>query len=258
MGREAIVRSNSWTKKEVQCLVESYDKVSSIEMAEKLSRTEGSVKAKIYVLGLRTNRWGTKGRKWSKEEIQFLIDNYGDPKQGKMDSGQIAKSLGRAGPHVCKKLRHIGLPRVRGDSIKNGRKLCKRCYEYKEMSDFPSRTDRPDRTYSWCKACNDTYHAAHSRVRRLMKQYHMTPEQWTALRLSQGSRCAICRDVLPEYNKATIGHAHVDHDHETGRVRGILCSKCNHLLGNSRDNVDVLKAAIAYLWRSRLRIRETG
>ncbi len=54
----------------------------------------------------------------------------------------------------------------------------------------------------------------------------------------QGGVCAICLTGKPE---------HVDHDHRTGKVRGILCFNCNGGLGQMRDRVDVLLAAVDYL-----------
>jgi hypothetical protein len=54
----------------------------------------------------------------------------------------------------------------------------------------------------------------------------------------KGGLCAICREAPA---------AHVDHDHETGRVRGLLCFNCNGALGRFRDRRDLMLAAIAYL-----------
>ncbi|MBM3661163.1 MAG: hypothetical protein FJW95_16895 [Actinobacteria bacterium] len=59
---------------------------------------------------------------------------------------------------------------------------------------------------------------------------------------AQGGGCAICGRPEPEG-----GSLHVDHDHETGAVRGLLCFRCNGALGNLDENVERLADAIAYL-----------
>jgi len=58
----------------------------------------------------------------------------------------------------------------------------------------------------------------------------------------QGGICAICLQ--------TSGKWHLDHNHKTGKIRGILCHHCNTGLGNLKDDVAVLKRAIAYLEKS--------
>ena len=55
---------------------------------------------------------------------------------------------------------------------------------------------------------------------------------------AQGGVCAICQDAPA---------AHVDHDHATGAVRGVLCFNCNGGLGQFRDRTDVMRKAIKYL-----------
>lgn len=58
---------------------------------------------------------------------------------------------------------------------------------------------------------------------------------------SQNGRCKIC---LTAYPSTKLG---ADHDHKTGFFRGLLCGPCNHLLGNSKDNQELLLRAIYYL-----------
>lgn len=70
----------------------------------------------------------------------------------------------------------------------------------------------------------------------------MTAAEVDQMVLDQGGFCLLCRERAPE---------HVDHDHVTGRVRGVLCSCCNQGLGNIRDNADTLRAAFDYLETTR-------
>ena len=61
--------------------------------------------------------------------------------------------------------------------------------------------------------------------------------------------CSICDDKLPDlmaYENRKRGYA-IDHNHETGKFRGILCLNCNSLLGMAKDSSEVLKRAIQYL-----------
>jgi len=57
------------------------------------------------------------------------------------------------------------------------------------------------------------------------------------------SKCAICHKDIKIDARSTC----VDHDHSTSKIRGILCRKCNLLLGHAEDNIEVLKSAITYL-----------
>lgn len=60
----------------------------------------------------------------------------------------------------------------------------------------------------------------------------------------QGNRCAICKT---HFSEIPTKHIHVDHDHSTGKARGILCHHCNQVLGQCKDNISVLKNSIRYL-----------
>jgi Autographiviridae endonuclease VII len=75
-------------------------------------------------------------------------------------------------------------------------------------------------------------------------KYGISLETYEALLQAQGEVCAICG------NKAIFGIQKwlaVDHSHSTGKIRGLLCTKCNSLLGLADDSVARLETAIAYL-----------
>ena len=82
---------------------------------------------------------------------------------------------------------------------------------------------------------------------RLKKKFNLTNEWFDDKLKFQGNKCAICsREFTWEDKNHT---PHVDHNHETNKVRGILCDWCNKGLGNFEDSLDRLKAAIDYLAR---------
>lgn len=62
---------------------------------------------------------------------------------------------------------------------------------------------------------------------------------------SQNYRCAICGDEGNKENR--FRKLSIDHDHKTGKVRGLLCSNCNFLLGQAKDDIGILRNAITYL-----------
>lgn len=78
---------------------------------------------------------------------------------------------------------------------------------------------------------------------RVRKAYGMTPEEHDRLFVKQDGRCAICDIDACELKKSL----QVDHNHKTGKVRSLLCENCNHLIGNARENIDILSGAIGYL-----------
>jgi hypothetical protein len=87
------------------------------------------------------------------------------------------------------------------------------------------------------------------REARWVHTYGITMEQFFELARRQRNRCAICRVKLILTGSRTYRKAAVDHDHETGQIRGILCGSCNVGLGNFKDDTNILLAAVAYLRR---------
>jgi hypothetical protein len=65
----------------------------------------------------------------------------------------------------------------------------------------------------------------------------------------QGNRCAICNTHAAAIEHASFKHNPlvIDHDHRTGKIRGLLCSTCNNMLGHAKDNPSLLIAAAKYL-----------
>lgn len=83
----------------------------------------------------------------------------------------------------------------------------------------------------------------------LKANYGITPEQYDEMLAYQQGRCAVCGGTDPFAKHHNLFA--VDHDHITGKVRGLLCAKCNTGIGQLRDDPDLLIAAAAYVRRHR-------
>jgi DNA repair exonuclease SbcCD ATPase subunit len=80
---------------------------------------------------------------------------------------------------------------------------------------------------------------------RLSEVYGITEEEYAALLSAQGGKCAVCGGDNSSSRLST--HLFVDHDHKTGKIRGLLCNNCNMALGFARENPDILLKLRAYL-----------
>ena len=76
----------------------------------------------------------------------------------------------------------------------------------------------------------------------LHKLYGITRDEFFAMVLAQGDGCAICGEVPPAGKALTV-----DHDHVTGRFRGLLCNGCNAGIGNLQEQPEILEQALLYL-----------
>lgn len=126
-----------------------------------------------------------------------------------------------------------------------GHRYCPDCQVVKPLDDFPR--NRADSTgyASYCKPChNARTRATKQRLYGGYREYHLRrrygigQKEFDELLAAQGGVCGICGTERPE---------HVDHDHLTGYVRGVLCFNCNGGLGHFRDDRTLLNQAIAYL-----------
>lgn len=132
-------------------------------------------------------------------------------------------------------------------------RYCKPC-ACKKASDWVK--DNPERAKAarlrWAQANREKVNAAQrERHRRdparatAVKRKHLygvDADRYSEMMAAQSGCCAICREATEKL--------HVDHDHETGAVRGLLCRMCNQGLGFLRDNAEVMRNAIDYLERS--------
>lgn len=148
-------------------------------------------------------------------------------------------------------------------------KICTKCKVPKGLDEFGKKSSNKDGIRNYCKPC----HALTSRISRenspykeenrlrhnerirnlpkmtkrniaLKKKYNMSHDQYEKMLEHQGGMCKICKIDIDKYHKEYFD---IDHCHSTGKVRGLLCHKCNMLLGLSGDNSALLADAAQYL-----------
>jgi hypothetical protein len=78
------------------------------------------------------------------------------------------------------------------------------------------------------------------------KCYGITIADYDDMFKAQDGKCAICGTSKP-HTRSDVRHFSIDHDHDTGQVRGLLCDQCNRGLGLLHDDIERLKSAIQYL-----------
>ena len=135
-------------------------------------------------------------------------------------------------------------------------KTCVKCRQPKALEDFRknARGHSPR-----CKPCaredNNAKQARYRasptntiKLRYLESRYRITVEEFAKMETEQEGLCAICRKPPGGRWK----RLHVDHDHATGKVRGLLCFRCNAMLGHAQDDTETLVRGARYLLEARV------
>jgi len=113
------------------------------------------------------------------------------------------------------------------------------------------------RTYTRTYKTGKTYHCVDTEClscKNKLSKYGITTPQRDALLLSQNNQCGCCGFPISFTSAIRLGagksNAVIDHDHTTGKVRGILCGECNTGIGKLGDSIESLKKALNYLERN--------
>ena len=126
-------------------------------------------------------------------------------------------------------------------------KLCNKCNIEKDVSEYHKRSDRPSGIVGTCKDCRKVTH----RESRLKSTYGISTEEYDRMLLNQKGTCNICsRECISGRRLA------VDHCHKSGKVRALLCTKCNTALGAVNDDEDLLYNMISYLREHKIGLKE--
>lgn len=145
-------------------------------------------------------------------------------------------------------------------------KHCTRCEITQTLDSFKQMKDGQIRFL--CFPCDTEYrkeiresrsqgekHA--ERLRTRGQRYGMTGEEVQIFEMVRGYRCEMCGDSPAEL-KGKLKTMCIDHCHETGEVRGLLCPPCNKMLGNAQDEIARLQSGIDYLERTDKRLAEAN
>lgn len=141
--------------------------------------------------------------------------------------------------YYCKECRG-NLSKYRNAKLNNsakqeGTKICSKCKRVLSMSNFYCRRTASDGRSGICKDCQSVI----TKNSILKGRYGITIGEYDQMLIKQNYKCAICGNKLD--------HPYVDHNHETGEVRGLLCNSCNLMIGMAKESKDTLQAAIKYL-----------
>lgn len=141
-------------------------------------------------------------------------------------------------------------------------KYCKKCKTTKPIEEFRKVFDKSTSTFrrrSYCRKCDILISSASEKKKPLhyinkkrdahrKRKFGLSPEGFKQMQDSQGNKCAICRkEESGRRSKTDVSTLSVDHCHATGKIRGLLCNKCNSMLGMIDDDKSILKAAVEYL-----------
>jgi hypothetical protein len=137
------------------------------------------------------------------------------------------------------------------EKIFRGSKVCTKCGQPKLLSEFCSHPNSPDKLQYWCKPCQNKLRAKTrstlegKRKRRdagLRRWYKISIDEYESLLAKCEYKCQICGGEGDDRTGL-----HVDHDHQTNKVRGLLCGNCNRALGGVRDNLEIALSLVEYI-----------
>lgn len=127
-------------------------------------------------------------------------------------------------------------------------KICSKCKKEKNHWEFSINNNR-DGLAMTCNECVRIYYLQNRKQyaeNKLWRRYGITKIQYKLMLKSQNEVCAICGKMETKKQHGKVQILSVDHDHITGRIRGLLCFDCNTKLG-TLENKDWLRKAKRYL-----------
>lgn len=143
-------------------------------------------------------------------------------------------------------------------------KQCRYCRKELSISQFHVNKRNSDGKQHFCKTCSKAHSYGYRakdggkvrfiviRLKSRLLKFKITPQDYERMLLDQNHTCAICRKPERVGHKGKPRRLSIDHDHVTGKIRGLLCVHCNQAIGKLRDSPDLLRAAAAYIERNQV------
>src|SRR5579859_221353 len=142
---------------------------------------------------------------------------------------------------VC---RHCIRSRTKQQGTK-AEKQCARCGEVKPIEEFHKNKARGDGVSPYCAPCTrhyaNTYYRAKAHDLVVSKVFGIPRGEYARMLEAQSGRCAVCHRAEWSMFGANVKKLAVDHDHKTGKVRELLCNRCNTVIGRAEDNILLLQ-----------------
>ena len=132
--------------------------------------------------------------------------------------------------------------------MSSGEKQCSLCKTIKSLTDFPKNKQGKYGVHSQCLVCRQQVHKykyanGDSYALRLKKLYNLSVDEYEQMYAEANGCCQVCGIKEEHLNKRLA----VDHCHTTGKVRGLLCTKCNTALGQLEDSLEIISSLYSYL-----------
>jgi len=159
--------------------------------------------------------------------------------------------------HPIKYIKGHGAQKFGSPRLPSGLKWCSKCRKPQPVSAFGKNKRTKDGLQPRCKKHINAYcanwHKKHSnrskatRLRAQLKSFGISTAQYQTMLAGQKGVCAICLQPETSTWKGSLRRLAIDHCHQTGKVRGLLCHKCNPGLGAFKHNPEFLRKAARYL-----------
>lgn len=135
-------------------------------------------------------------------------------------------------------------------------KYCSRCKKWLPLENFTIQSNEPSGRSNYCRVHQREYYRKYNTTEKRKKwmlnhrygKYGLTEEKYNELLKKQDGKCAVCGKEEKFMSKGHIKKLAVDHDHLTGKVRGLLCLHCNLILGLLKDDLSLIPKFEKYLW----------